>query len=366
MLKHEEEGTKDYLLVTPAGLRHDNNLDFLRLMFAYAVVLTHIRQLSGGTSEFFLFHSSAWGIDGFFLISGYLVFRSWEKQPHFRAYALKRIFRIYPPYITVIILQCAVLVMAQGQDYRLADAARYVAANALFLNFLAPTIGDFFSALPYDAINGSLWTLKVEVAFYVLLPFTVIAARRNLPAFLVAAVIASYVYYAILLGQDQVRLANQLPGQIRLFGMGMLLAIYRHRVPDWIFVVLGLAAFAVFWLGLGRVEFIAIVARDIFLMCLIVVAAFVLPRVPVRHDISYTVFLVHFPLVQLALVAGFGDMLPAWGFMIGLVVATTFFGLALTLMIEQPLLTYGSVRARAYGPVPPTLLSQRTFGVRDG
>ena len=44
--------------MTPAAKRHDNNFDLLRMLFAYAVVFTHVRELSGGTSEFFLFNSS--------------------------------------------------------------------------------------------------------------------------------------------------------------------------------------------------------------------------------------------------------------------------------------------------------------------
>ena len=47
-----------YADVTPAAKRHDNNFDLLRMLFAYAVVFTHVRELSGGTSEFFLFNSS--------------------------------------------------------------------------------------------------------------------------------------------------------------------------------------------------------------------------------------------------------------------------------------------------------------------
>jgi len=53
-----------------------------------------------------------------------------------------------------------------------------VGANLVFANFLQPTIGDTLAGLRLDAINGSAWTLKVEIACYIALPFVLAAQRR--------------------------------------------------------------------------------------------------------------------------------------------------------------------------------------------
>lgn len=347
--------------MTPAAKQRDNNFDLLRMLFAYAVVFTHVRELSGGTSEFFLFNSSRWGVDGFFLISGYLVFRSWQNQPHFWAYGLKRLFRIYPAYITVIAVQCAILVALQWHDIRIMDVLRYLAANALFLNFLSPTIGDFFAGLTFDAPNGALWTLKIEVAFYVLLPAAIMAARRFLPIFLVIAIVVSFAYYVTLLDVDQVRLANQLPGKTRLFALGMLLAIYGHRIPIWAYAIVAAAALGVLQLGTTGYLSVDIAIRDLLLATSIMAVAFAVPRVSVPADISFTVYLVHYPLIQFALVAGLANTMPAWAFLLAVLAATTIVGLALSVLVERPMLAIGTAWARAVSQVGATHIHDRTF-----
>ncbi|MEP4377796.1 MAG: acyltransferase [Alphaproteobacteria bacterium] len=347
--------------MTAATQRHDNNFDLLRMLFAYAVVFTHVRELSGGTSEFFLFSSSGWGVDGFFLISGFLVFRSWQNQPHFGAYGLKRLFRIYPAYITVIAVQCAILVALQWDDIRIPEVLRYLAANALFLNFLAPTVGDIFAELPFNAANGALWTLKIEVAFYVLMPAAVIVARRFLPIILLIAIIVSFAYYVTLLDLEQTRLANQLPGKTRLFALGMLLAIYGHRIPIWAYAIAAVAALGALQLGTTGFLSIDIAIRDLLLAAGIMAVAFATPHPPLPTDISFAVYLVHFPLIQLALVAGLASTIPAWAFLLAVLAAATLLALALALLVERPMLAIGTAWARAAGQAGATLIHDRTF-----
>src|SRR5205809_6929938 len=68
------------------------------------VILAHVPTLLDGDEHRepinMLFHNGlsagALAVDGFFLISGYLITQSWEAQP--RTYFLKRILRIYPAF----------------------------------------------------------------------------------------------------------------------------------------------------------------------------------------------------------------------------------------------------------------------------
>src|SRR5258706_30242 len=122
-----------------------NNFDLLRLVFASAVFFWHLHVLSRAPSleTFSTMFSADIAVKGFFVISGYLVMMSYENSSSIREYAEKRFRRIYPAYAAVV-LACAMagaffsaLPLA---DYVGGDLARYLAANLLFLNFLAPSL----------------------------------------------------------------------------------------------------------------------------------------------------------------------------------------------------------------------------------
>jgi peptidoglycan/LPS O-acetylase OafA/YrhL len=333
---------------TMSDSQRDNNFDLLRLIFAYVVVFAHTRELSGGFSDLFLFHSQGWGVDGFFLLSGFLVFRSWQNQPCFPSYFLRRFFRVYPAYITVVLLQCCIMVALQWRETTLSEIAQYLAANAVFLNFLKPAIGDLFSGLPFNAVNGALWTLKVEVTFYAILPIAVIAARKHLPIILALAGLASFIYVFILLDYEQVRLANQFPGKIRLFVIGILLAIYKERIPIWAYGAAVAAAIGVLLAGLDANNALNLFAKDVLLASGIMIAAFLIPRVRISRDISFTVYLTHFPLIQFAVIAGLHSVVPFAAFLTIILVANTALALLLSVCIEKPLLSYGARLAASY------------------
>ena len=119
-----------------------NNFDLLRLLFAGVVCLVHSFELSGfealhWTTRFF---SSAVAVKSFFVVSGFLIFMSYERSTSLASYISKRIRRIYPAYFTIVILCAIGLVMVSSRSvnqYFSADWLKYVAANLSFLNFLS-------------------------------------------------------------------------------------------------------------------------------------------------------------------------------------------------------------------------------------
>src|SRR5579883_434314 len=87
-----------------------NNFDFLRLVFALFVLITHsyaisgfnenldpLRQLTNNQISF-----STLGVKGFFVISGFLVFKSLQRSKNWFDYIIKRILRIFPALIAVL------------------------------------------------------------------------------------------------------------------------------------------------------------------------------------------------------------------------------------------------------------------------
>jgi peptidoglycan/LPS O-acetylase OafA/YrhL len=132
----------------------DNNFDLLRLLFAGSVFLWHLYVLTRAPAleVLTLLVSSNIAVKGFFVISGFLVMMSYENSSSVREYAGKRLRRIYPAYAAVV-LACAIagafLTALPLAAYVSVDLARYLAANLVFLNFLAPTLPGLFEGQPY-------------------------------------------------------------------------------------------------------------------------------------------------------------------------------------------------------------------------
>ena len=95
----------------------NHQLDLLRIIFATMVLLGHASELSPGQLYGDLFrrwtHSNvtfgAIGVDGFFLLSGFLIVQSWENNPELMNFLRKRALRIVPGYFVAVVLSTLVV-----------------------------------------------------------------------------------------------------------------------------------------------------------------------------------------------------------------------------------------------------------------
>jgi len=152
-----------------------NNLDLLRLILAVYVFLFHISALTNIATftVFGLYLSPHFAVRSFFVISGLLIYRSYTRSSSVASYFDKRFRRIYPAYFSVIVISAIALFPLSSLPflkYFGLDFCRYVGANLLFLNFLAPSLPGLFTTANISSVNGALWTLKIEVAFYLFVP----------------------------------------------------------------------------------------------------------------------------------------------------------------------------------------------------
>ena len=120
----------------------------------------------------------------FFILSGFWVTRSFLNCKSIKEYALRRFIKIFPPYWGTVIL-FAVLLFFSGElsaaEYFLSGRFwKYLAVNAITLNFLQPSLPGVFLGLPMDgAVNGALWTIKIELGFYIILPFLMLILGKK-------------------------------------------------------------------------------------------------------------------------------------------------------------------------------------------
>jgi len=190
----------------PDAWQRQNNFDLLRFLFAFVVFLVHAHVLSGEQSLSVLSNllSTDIAVKSFFVVSGFLIFMSYENSRDAKSYFNKRVRRIYPAYFSVVVI-CALLgavfTALPWTEYFSWPVLKYIASNLLFLNFLQPDLPGLFVNNSLQAVNGALWTLKIEVMFYLFVPLVVIAFRSagRLPV-LLALYICSVIYSMVVGG----------------------------------------------------------------------------------------------------------------------------------------------------------------------
>jgi peptidoglycan/LPS O-acetylase OafA/YrhL len=159
---------------------HNNNFDFLRLIFALFVIVTHSYPLTGIENCDAIcqitsgqMHFSYIGIKGFFIISGYLIFQSLDRSKGIADYYWKRILRLFPALIVVLLLTILLAPLVYENktvSYWNNDTVWSYFYNNLSLYRMQYAIDGVFKDNPYGpAINGSLWSICYEFSMYVML-----------------------------------------------------------------------------------------------------------------------------------------------------------------------------------------------------
>lgn len=329
-----------------------NNFDLLRLLLAGTVCLVHAHQLSGFPQLAAIagFLSSEVAVESFFVVSGFLIFMSYERSASLASYAGKRFRRIYPAYFAVVMLCAiglAVVSTKSPGEYFSIPWIEYVLSNLVFLNFLQPTLPGVFETNLLGAVNGALWTLKIEVMFYLSVPLFVFLFRRfsTLPV-LVLVYGASVAYAAFFSGLAArtgsplyQELGRQLPGQLSYFMAG---AFFYYSLPLFeryagyflAAAVLALAAPGVFAPSVfGPFALATIVAFcGLFLH---------LGNFGKYGDFSYGIYILHFPIIQILLQGGWFNAAP-WTFLATVVVLTTVGAVAMWHLVEKRFLLRNS------------------------
>lgn len=309
------------------GLRI-NNFDFLRWLFAVVVFLVHAHVLSGNSqlSIFSEILSSDIAVKSFFVISGFLIFMSFEKSSNMNNYFSKRVRRIYPAYFSIILL-CAVagaiFTNVPISQYFSLGLLKYLLTNLLFLNFLHPELPGLFASNPVNAVNGALWTLKLEVMFYFCVPLFVFLMRRwGHWKVIISIYVLSFIYLSLVQAWGlhtgsamYPELQRQLPGQLAFFIAGALL-YYNfsgfQRYAKWLVFAATLVLLSRPWLPVNWLEPIALAILVIYFAC----SFPYLGNFGKYGDFSYGIYIVHFPILQTLIAFGFFEHKPFLGLMI--------------------------------------------------
>jgi peptidoglycan/LPS O-acetylase OafA/YrhL len=189
----------------PISRDRSNNFGFLRLSFAILVILSHSPAMidGNGSREILsrIFRTISFGdvaVDGFFLVSGYLITLSLVQSRSNIDYLLKRVLRIYPGYVAASLFMLFIVGPLAGAtiaDLRSVLGFQQLGQVVLLRN---PELKSAFQNLPRPILSGALWSLAYEFRCYIVLmvlgTLGVLRSRKTvllITAILVQALIVS-------------------------------------------------------------------------------------------------------------------------------------------------------------------------------
>jgi peptidoglycan/LPS O-acetylase OafA/YrhL len=326
-----------------------NNFDLLRIFAATEVLIFHSIARLDIAIPFWLHPLSAFpGVPIFFVISGYLVSASFERRSSTVDYFRNRALRIYPGLWGCLVATVIVASAFGFGFFRPAAAAWFVAQMAGLI--YTPQFLDQFG---FGSYNGSLWTLTIELQFYLALPvlYWLVGRWRGNVGFvaafagLVLTALALAVLFPGIEADNETHLEKLLQytflPHIYLFALGLVMQRVRfYALP---FVrgkgLIWLAAYLLIW-ALVPPSPVAAVATDLLLGLTAVSVAYTAPtlaqRVLQRQDISYGVYMYHGLVLNILVQLRWTGM--PWLVVVVLVAAYAA-GLASWMLVERRFLT---------------------------
>lgn len=228
-----------------------NNLTLVRLILASAVILTHCFEMIHGRipKDALIWPLgrpvSELAVDGFFFLSGFLVYDSLGRSTSVLSFLKRRVVRMWPGLAVSVILTVAIGAMVSVTPipgYFFGATASFLFGNLTFsyggYQLTGVACGDALCV-----VNGSLWSLPWEFRCYLvlaLLGFTGFAQRRRMIWFVLPATLAFALAWHLpglqglvgrIGGSGLLFVFNTWDRLWPLFALGAAAAIFRERIP---------------------------------------------------------------------------------------------------------------------------------------
>lgn len=215
----------------------ENAFDFLRLFAAFSVIIGH------ATAHFntnFLWIKSGEGlwfydrVPLFFILSGFFLYKSYDRvireNTLTREYFLKRFLRIVPGiyfYLIVTTISFFIFGVLNKEDMN-SGFIYWVVSTLLLIPVYHPSIFEDFGV---GVVNGSLWTIPVEVSFYIILPLFVLLKyksnyKKMISTLIIVALVAMISYKVLGLSFG----SSDAPIWYKLIGVSVLPHLYYFTV----------------------------------------------------------------------------------------------------------------------------------------
>lgn len=217
-----------------------NNFDLIRFLAAVQVLYMHSMEhlkIDGIVAVFYdTFLQYFPGVPIFFTVSGFLIFRSFDLNNNLKKYIINRTLRLFPALCVCIFFTALLLIFFSSQQL-LSNTKFYlwVLGQISIFQFYTPDILRFWGV---GTPNGSLWTISVEIQFYILVPIVFIIFKKlksNIFLFIL-------IFFSILLNIIMATTTESIPHKL-----------FFVSVVPYLFNFLSGAFFYVYWEELKRV-----------------------------------------------------------------------------------------------------------------
>ena len=287
----------------------DNNFNLIRFCAAAAVILFHSYALTGRWTDEPLWklapevNFGALGVKAFFFVSGLLVTKSYSEREELIAFMAARILRIYPALFcaTLVTITLAAWSSALPLGTFVADRETidYAWRTATAFDVRDRLPGAYATNSYPDSVNGSLWTLPVELRLYLALAiagFAGILAHRR--AWLLLVVALGAVFAAKPAWFPLAEYGPATRNLALMFALGSLAYVWRDRIQVSATAAL-VSVVLVAWnpLGLGR----GLLFEPLLAYVLLVTAyhpRLAWPAFNRGGDYSYGLYIYAFPIQQ--------------------------------------------------------------------
>ena len=300
------------------------------------------------------------GVPIFFFISGFLVYQSFNRnQTNPLNYYRNRALRIFPALIAAAFVCLALLIFSRPElfEHNKTEVITWFVGQISLFQFYTPDALRFWGV---GTPNGSLWTISVELQFYLILPLLVILLKSSLKFVKLVVLIlvcigfnyysASAFYADGILGKA---LGVSLSSYLFFFLLGIIGAVYKDKIIPFVlkyglFIVLSFASLVFSSLFWGEVNiggyWITSIENLIYyiLLCLLVFIVAFKTRLQKltnklnSHDISYGIYIYHMLVINVLVHHQLVNY-PKW--LVLTLVVTVLLGYFSWLYIEKPFLS---------------------------
>ena len=306
-------------------INRNNFFDYIRLYASFQVLLFHGASalnysIPAVISKIFSYK----GVPIFFALSGFLVTISWINSSfNLKKYFISRALRIFPAlWISIIFSFLLLIIFGKSKFAFSLKGILWLLSQSSFFTFWTPNeLEDFGTGV----VNGSLWTINIELQFYILVPvligiFLFINNRcNNLISFLsliiIAGLSASINYFFPLSprGDGTVNIESSLfikilyvsfAPYLSAFIIGMLLALivglFGKKVSLRYFLFFGILMLVIDNIPTIN-EYITLWIYPIYTALIFIGIGLISNPIPIKFDISYGLYLYHLLVANLIL-----------------------------------------------------------------
>ncbi len=304
---------------------HNNNFNLIRLTAALQVLVVHMCNHLKFEGVLISTIKMFPGVPIFFFVSGFLISAAYERngKDGSAKFFINRILRIYPALLLCVAFSTIAVLMTgylQTQVFSLGHFLFWMLGQSSFLQFYNP---DFMRGFGVGVLNGALWTITVELQFYILMPILFVMASRYRILFFSLMFISIFVNLFILFYNDWSDLRIKLLSVtflpwVYIFLFGVFASQYRNQVTlfldkfrlRWLFLLYVITMFSIGSFSQNSSNSINPISVLLLACCIfkIIKINIHLPKTArtfvSRNDFSYGVYLFHMPMINIIMYTG--------------------------------------------------------------